>query len=221
MRKCYTQALIRNENPFDVFERYIDSEHNFSRIESSGSNMTELKLKKNMKLKGDIFERFCQVYLRHTQKYDDVWLLHEVPEHILITLNLSRRDMGIDLVCRKDGVFYAVQSKYRRCTGQTRILSWNTLSTFYALCLRSGPWASYVVMTNCDYVRRAGKKTTQDVSICLRTFRSLSHEDWITMGNVTGNKMIDIESNTQSRPVQTVDALRNARLAYLNRSTHS
>jgi hypothetical protein len=69
------------------------------------------------------------------------------------------------------------------------ILSWKALSTFYALCLRSGPWDKYIVMTNCVYTRHQGKKTTQDVSYCLKTLQNITKDEWLRMCNVHGAKL--------------------------------
>ena len=53
------------------------------------------------------------------------------------------------------------------------ILSWKSLSTFYALCLRSGPWSKYIIMTNCIYTNHQGIKTEKDLSICLKTLQKI------------------------------------------------
>lgn len=101
-------------------------------------NLAELKSRDNKKIKGDIFENFSVLYLQ-SNGYE-AWRLEDVPEPLLTQLALKRRDMGIDIVCVKDGLYSSVQCKYIAPKDKKVGLSWRTLSTFYALCARSGPW---------------------------------------------------------------------------------
>jgi predicted helicase len=118
---------------------------------------------------------------------DTVWLLKDVPEEILTTLSLKRPDVGIDIVAEKGGKYYAVQCKYKtHVSHKKNVVTWKQLSTFYALVLRTGPWAQYIVMTNCDYCRHMGRKTPKDVSICLRTFQKITQEEWVQMCELQG-----------------------------------
>jgi hypothetical protein len=87
--------------------------------------------------------------------------------------------MGIDLIGYHKGGYYAVQAKYRNRTAKTRgsgsvVVSWKTLSTFYALVSRTGPYAGHWVMTTADCVRHVGKKSDKDHSVCFRRFAGLS-----------------------------------------------
>jgi predicted helicase len=169
----------------------------------------------NKKIRGDVFEEFCVLYLKHARGYTNVWRLEDVPEHVLGGLGLKRPDMGIDIIAEKNGKYTAVQCKYKKHTGMKpkNILSWKALSTFYALCLRSGPWEKYIVMTNCDYVRHAGKKTPKDVSICLKTFQNTTKEEWTRMCSLEGHA---VEEETKSIP-KTAEELRAARLAFFDK----
>jgi hypothetical protein len=171
-------------------------------------NLQELKTRENKKLKGDIFETFCVLYLIHCQNYTNVWRLEDVPDEILAQLSLKRRDMGIDIICQKGTAFSAVQCKYKAPTGKKMGLSWKTLSTFYALCMRSGPWDKYIVMTNCDYVCHAGKKSEKDISIVHRTFQNISSEAWTNMCGLTGHPLCE------PAPILTQEELREARLKH-------
>jgi HJR/Mrr/RecB family endonuclease len=119
-----------------------------------------MKLRNNKKLCGDIFEVFCVLYLKYVKDFTNVWLLKDVPVYLLEKLTMKRQDMGIDIVVENMGLFMAVQCKYKKhISYKKNVLSWKTLSTFYALCLRTGPWEKYIIMTNCDYTRHQGKKT--------------------------------------------------------------
>ena len=165
--------------------------------------IAELKSRDNKKIKGDIFENFCVLYLQ--SKGYEAWRLEDVPETLLTQLSLKRRDMGIDIVCVKDGLYSAVQCKYLAPKGKKFGLPWRTLSTFYALCMRSGPWDKHIVMTNCNYVCRVGKKSDKDISIVLNSFQTMTSEEWL--------QMCDKEPTfTQSEKVLCAEDLRAARL---------
>jgi predicted helicase len=167
-----------------------------------------MKIRDNKKLRGDIFEEFCVLYLKYVKGLENVWLLKHVPPDVLEKLTMKRQDMGIDIVVQKhDGQYIAVQCKYKKGTGvRKNILSWKCLSTFYALCLRTGPWEKYIVMTNCEYTRHQGKKTSQDVSYCLKTLQNITKDEWLKMCQVTGTKITNEE-----KPIVTKEELRAMR----------
>ena len=69
--------------------------------------------------------------------------------------------MGIDLLGIDDeDRYYAIQAKYRKRPNSEKKISitWKQLSTFYALCLNSGPYHKHIIITTADYVRHIGKK---------------------------------------------------------------
>jgi Restriction endonuclease len=171
--------------------------------------LVELRTRENKKIRGDIFEMFCVLYLKEVRGYE-AWRLEDVPEDILEATRMKRKDMGIDLIVRKDGQFSAVQCKYKTPTGRKTSITWKALSTFYALCMRTGPWDKYIVMTNCDYTRRVGEKTEKDISICLKTFQGISAEDWIRMCGAKGQLLAAAETP------KTVEELRAARLRFFD-----
>jgi len=181
-------------------------------------SFVDMRVRDNKKIRGDMFENFCVEYLKHVKGYDNVWLLEDVPEELLTKLSMQRRDVGIDLVAEKGGRYSAVQCKYKKQeTAKTKIVTWKALSTFYALCMRTGPWDKYIVMTNCSYVRHMGKKTPKDVSYCLGTLRKTTKEEWLKMcgdGGV-GHSMsaAGAGAGTASAPAKlTEEEVRAARL---------
>ncbi len=121
----------------------------------------------------------------------------DVPDEILLKLNMKRRDMGIDIICENNGIFSAVQCKYKKpCKTRKHCVTWKELSTFYALCLKTQiPWKKYIVMTNCEYVTHMGQKTEKDQSICIGTFRNISKDEWIKMSGITGNLIGETNDN--------------------------
>lgn len=177
--------------------------------EQPAHTFTEMRTRDNKKIRGDIFEEFSVLYLKHVLGYSQVWRLEDVPDDVLGGLGLKRQDMGIDIVCEKNGKYSAVQCKYKKHTGykSKTIVTWKQLSTFYALVLRTGPWEKYIVMTNCDYVRHMGKKTPKDLSICLRRFQRITTGEW--------TQMCDIQGHTIAEPTKkpTPEELRAIRIA--------
>jgi predicted helicase len=213
MEKILHDIFLRTPtNLWDEFEaecrRFYDAPaHSF----------VEMRTRDNKKIRGDIFEDFCVVYLQKVRGYTNVWRLQDVPDDILEKLSVARRDFGIDIIAEKDGKYTAIQCKYKKQTGKTNIVTWKALSTFYALCMRTGPWDKYIVMTNCTYVRHMGKKTPKDLSICLRTLCKITKEQWTQMCNLGSHA---IEETKVTKP-KTPEELRAARLAFLTKLSHS
>lgn len=183
-------------------------------------SLTEMRTRNNKKIRGDIFEEFCVLYLKHVLGYSQVWRLEDVPDHVLGGLGLKRPDMGIDILCERNGKYSAVQCKYKKHTGykSKTIVTWKQLSTFYALVLRTGPWEKYIVMTNCDYVRHMGKKTPKDLSLCLRRFQCITQGEWTAMCEIEGRMVAEIDV---AKPPLTVEELRAIRLARFTANTVS
>lgn len=155
-------------------------------------------IKKNNRNKniGDIFEEFSKLYMKHVLGYTNAWLLGEFPDNLKKQFKISNQDKGIDLFVEKDGKYSAVQVKFRkRCKTRKTGLPWKQLSTFHALCPRTGPWEKYIVFTNCDYVRYEGNKSQKDLSICYQRLSRINYDDLIKMIQIKGHKAT---SNEQS-----------------------
>ena len=203
--KILHQVFLRS--PKNLFDEFIlECQKWYSQPAHS---LTEMRQRDNKKIRGDIFEDFCVLYLKHVKNYEQVWRLQNVPDEILVKLNLKRRDMGIDILCMNNELFTAVQCKYKK---RGKAVTWKELSTFYALCLRTGPYEKYIVMTNCEYVTHMGQKTVKDLSICSGTFRNISSDDWIKMCGITGNTLNQEVNNNII--VDEKEKLRQLRLAY-------
>jgi hypothetical protein len=146
-------------------------------------------------------------------------------------LGLKRKDMGIDIIAQKDELYDAVQCKYKKANKfkSKNVLSWKTLSTFYALCMGSGihnkenkrEWNSHIVMTNCDYVRHVCEKTTKDLSICLKSFQKISKDEWLLMCNIEYHKLNEIITEDviikDNKNVLSKEELRKQRLLFYNK----
>jgi hypothetical protein len=214
-----TLHTIFLKSPPNLFDAFIDECKKF--YELPAHSLVEIKQRENKKLRGDIFEEFCVLYLRHVKHYVNVWRLEDVPDEILEKLSLKRRDMGIDLIAEYNGVYSAVQCKYKKPLEYKKTnITWKVLSTFYSLCLRSGPWNKYIVMTNCDYVRHVGDKTEKDLSICIGSFRKITKEEWSRMCELSGQTISSDASMPAPAPAPASidkEALRLKRLAYFQK----
>jgi hypothetical protein len=106
--------------------------------------------------------------------------------------------------------YYAVQCKYKKhSNARKNSVSWKSLSTFYALCSRTGKetenenqherrreWNKYIIMTNCDFARHEGERTDKDLSICIGTFRKISLDEWTLMCDLTGHTVGGVENES-------------------------
>jgi len=204
------------KSPNNLFDAFVlECQKNY---EKPAHSLAEMKKRENKKIRGDIFEEFCVLYLKHVKSYSNVWRLPDVPDEILLKLNMKRRDMGIDIICENNGIFSAVQCKYKKpCNTRKHCVTWKELSTFYALCLKTQiPWEKYIVMTNCEYVTHMGQKTEKDQSICIGTFRNISKDEWIKMSGITGNLLGETNENiivNESKQLSQ-EEIRERRIAY-------
>ena len=211
--------------------------------------------------KGQWWEGFCQRFLQ--VKGYEVWLLKELPEDVRTQLQLRGQDMGIDLIVRgKDGKYSAVQCKYRsrKAGGRKTInvaskstvsgsvhgigvprrvvipqnqVSWQELSTFYALCSRTGPWKQCIVMTTANSVRHQGERTGQDFTYAYQGFCGQALSVWSEMVGDVGHRCGDASSaaSAASAPLPpggvkmpnhlSTEDLRARRLAFYVKTTGS
>lgn len=222
LKDSITKATAEKKSVFEAFlELFLT--HTSEPVHS----LEELRQKRTTKTKGDIFERFCQLYLKYHKKYDEVWMLKEIPPTILEALSLASHDVGIDLIAKKNGRYSAVQCKYKtpRADGKVQSapfirhnqVSWTALSSFYALCARTGPWDKHIVMTSGKSVRRMGRRTEKDLSICLGSFQKMTTLDFLEMSS---QGSVCIEKKVEEKPsknIPSLEELRAKRLAYFNK----
>ena len=189
-----------------------------SYYENPVHNMEDMKLR-NKKIKGDIFEYFTQLYLLHIYKLKNVWLLKDLPEDIRNNLKLTKKDYGIDLIGQDDqNRFYAVQAKFKKRDVKSRVaVTWKQLSTFYALCARTGPYYKFIVCTTGDYVMRMGKKTWKDVTINYNSIKKITHFQWLDICKCDKIQCQKSEKSEKSeKPPLTRQQLREKRLLIFN-----
>jgi hypothetical protein len=211
-----------------VFDHLVNSFQSSLSSVNSGSLSISKLTESGTKLKGDLFEEFCKIYLLKVKKFDQVFLLCEVPDDLLSKLGLHRRDFGIDLIAIKKSynqseLYYPVQCKFKKphrdgIIPNTKFIRYNCvnfkeLATFYLMCSKSGPWQKLIVMTNGKYVRHVGKKTEKDWSICLGSFRKLSCSQLLEMMGVKGRCIGEAENSVTPTPKNDLQKMREARIA--------
>lgn len=94
-RLLHTVFLRQPANLFDEFIKECQSWYS-----KPAHTFTEMRLRNNKKTRGDIFEEFCVLYLKHVKAYETVWRLEDVPEETLQSLSMKRKDMGLILLYR-------------------------------------------------------------------------------------------------------------------------
>ena len=151
-------------------------------ISKAVGSVLEFK-KRSTKAKGDYFEALCLLYLRGVKGWV-AYPLRDIPPKEAERLSIPKNDVGIDLIAFADGQAVAVQCKYRKPTPEGRRrkgIPWKELSTFYALCARTGPWYRRLVMTNAPFVSRKGMRDESDRTTAGKTFSSLTRLQWSSM----------------------------------------
>jgi hypothetical protein len=208
LKKQLHTVFLRS--PANLFDEFIQECQRW--YSQPAHTLQQMRQRDSKKVRGDIFEDFCVLYLKEIRGFQEVWLLEDLPEEYLEQLSLKRRDMGIDIIVKHNDEWYAVQCKYKTPSPERKksYITWSALSTFYAMCLRTGPWAKYIVMTNCDYTRHQGPKGPKDLSICLGTFQAMKSEDWLKLCDIEGKVL----TNEIKATPTTIEDLRARRLAY-------
>jgi len=95
------------------------------------------EITKNMtnKEKGDLFELITLYLFKLSpilnNNLENIWMYNDIPTLIKKNLSLPDKDKGIDLLLKRNGEYYAIQSKFRQ--DFDKCITWNELSTFFGL----------------------------------------------------------------------------------------
>ena len=232
--KRILSSLVSKDNTHDsLFDQLVVKclEHYDAPVHS----IQEIRSKRNTKVKGDLFEAFCILYLTH--KGYQAWLLKEVPDDILTQFGMKRFDVGIDIIALKDGRYSAVQCKFKKPRPgfvkgtwlPYNCVNWKELSTFYSLCQRTqtkARWERHIVMTNTKNVRRMGNATQYDKTFAYGTFQALTRIQLSQMlldqseSTIERTIILENEDGTETDvtyglqvTIRTVDEMRAARIA--------
>jgi hypothetical protein len=208
----------REKNIFEYLCVRIEQEY-----EKPCSSISEIK-QRCTKVTGDLFENLCVLYLEYLGY--ETYLLKDITEELLNKLKLTRKDYGIDIIVHKDQEYSAVQCKYKtRKNKKLVIVSWKDLSTFYALCSKTGPWKQKIVMTTANGKKLLGEREKNDITIGYKTFYNLDLEDWkkiinfkseaysLTSGLIETKEVI--VKTKEEEPNLTKEYIREQRLKYL------
>ena len=84
LQKLLHTILLRS--PSNLFDEFIIECQKI--YNQPAHTLTELRTRENRKIKGDIFEMFCVLYLEYVKNYQKVWRLEDVPDEILQKLKL-------------------------------------------------------------------------------------------------------------------------------------
>lgn len=197
---------------------------------TTANNMKDVKLIRVAKQrKGIFFEQLCEDLLKRgfllsNANIVNVYRFANIPDDIRKYLRfygnggkLSKRDTGIDIVAEgKDGKWYAIQCKYlmrptkviRTPTGYPRAfkVSLTALSTFYSLCMATGPddgkrlgnWEKYIVITSADGIQHQGAKHPKKMTIASGTLSKLPRDVWTQLCGFKGHSLIEEDETSSS-----------------------
>lgn len=233
-KECTTKSV------FDLFIEEILNYYN-----KPVHSLQEMNALRRNKVKGDIWEMFCLLYLKCIEKYDNVWLLKDIPDDLMTNFGLNKRDMGIDIIVEKNKKYSAVQCKFKKPRLGTipgtylpySCVNWSELSTFYSLCSRTNNnnWEKHIVMTNVKSVKRMGQTNKKDKSYCTGSFNKIKKMDLINILKyyneyiINNNNIMDIDETMEDTNTDmsllnikeettptTLEELREARLKYFD-----
>jgi hypothetical protein len=97
IKNIIRKHMDKNDNMFNIIMDEIDNNTDNKIIHT----MFELKQKFNKKLKGDLFEAFCYLYIKNIMNHDEVWFYCNFPIEKKQEFHLTLNDMGIDLISKK------------------------------------------------------------------------------------------------------------------------
>ena len=79
LKKQLHAILLRS--PKNLFDDFIKECQEW--YSQPAHSLQEMRVRDNKKVRGDIFEDFCALYLKNVKGFDEVWLLDDIPEEIL------------------------------------------------------------------------------------------------------------------------------------------
>ncbi|MFV2069888.1 MAG: DEAD/DEAH box helicase family protein, partial [Pirellulales bacterium] len=171
------------------------------------------------KKKGDVFERFVQLYLQNWPEYqlqlEEVWLYDEIEVALKRKLNLSDQDRGIDLLARtKDGRYWGIQAKYRSDeSGSIPLTDLGTFGTQVA-AVAKGISRGVVCATKWEKTLDLATATFDFQHILLDTWESLPPEFWTAIRQAAAGTKVERPEPYEPRKYQRA-ALRAAKKHFL------
>ncbi len=214
IKSLISNNINKSNDTNNLFDIIVNEINNYA-DNMKATDMIQLKIKSNdKKIKGDLFEALCYLYIKNILCHDMVWLYKDFPLELKTELSLTVNDYGIDIISKKNNDYYAIQCKFKKPSAKVQLISWKSLSTFYAMVNRSGPWNRYITMTNVNGCKHIGKKQEKDWSICIGTFKKLSHFDWLKFIDSSNNSINDLLINNNKINDLSLNDIREKRLKY-------
>lgn len=205
----WKKIIYHNIKYENVFEHFVyDVAHETAKSISGIDN-------KRKKI-GDAWEDFCCDYLNKILSWN-VQKLKDCTDELLSLQHMKRNDVGIDLLgTTNEGLSVAIQCKFR--SGYQK-LSWRDVSTFDALCERTGPWKKRLVMTTSWSIRREGSRLDSDIFFGKHYFAKQPKSVWFRLGDMGEGHTLqqNVESTFSENTTNTTETLREKRSAFLDK----
>lgn len=230
--KSRINSLLSKHGPEQVFSLLVQDIMAY--YNRPVHTLTELKKRDLKQSVGRTWELFCKDWLIAQKNSKGEPLFSAVYDVIEKRgeLGLDKQDIGIDLIAEATSgtqpVYHAIQCKWRK-KGQ---VTWTQLSTFLALCSRTGPWVCQRVMTNSTGVNWKKMKGSKDRCTARGTFASTDRLTWMTIAGVQSegyllgsSTTITVAEASSSNAVDVdieqtrVDTMREARLKRFGSTT--
>ena len=147
--------------------------------------------------KGDIFERFVQLFLKsspiYRQNLKNVWSLKwdKLPDEIETLLSLPSRDEGIDLICETyTGELWSVQCKFESDPKSGKSITRKELSTFTSLSFihcKDKITFGLVVHSSVNYIKMLAIMGPIS-ELGLAEWENLTSGEWAAIQTLAGGK---------------------------------
>ena len=159
----------------------------------------------NTKSMGDAFEQLTKLYFQinplYRSKYDQVWLLDEVPSKVLEYLDLPRQDLGIDLIAKSGDEYHAIQCKYH--SDKTNTVKNSEISTFTSILANKKNLShGYICSTALSTSRNFNKLEIENISNILFDTWSFLDKDFFDKARQKLKKKVPQEKPFTPKPHQ-------------------
>ena len=159
----------------------------------------------NTKSMGDVFEQLTKLYFQidpiYRSKYDNVWLLDEVPSRDLEHLDLPRQDLGIDIIAKSGDEYHAIQCKYH--SDKTNTVKNSEISTFTSILANKKNLShGYICSTALSTSRNFNKLEIENISNVLFDTWSSLDKDFFDKARQKLNKKVPKEKPFTPKPHQ-------------------
>jgi len=172
----------------------------------------------NTKSMGDAFEQLTKLYFQinplYRSKYQEVWLLNEVPSKVLEFLDLPKQDLGVDLIAKSGGEYHAIQCKYH--SDKTNTVKNSEISTFTSILANKKNLShGYICSTALNTSRNFNKLEIENITNVLYDTWSSLDKDFFDKARQKLKKKVPKEKPFTPKPHQR-KAIRLAHKHFVN-----